>query len=70
MASAEAIPSIIDVRWRCEKTDIQERSQSARVQLRLVRRMMLHAQRRDPRSFKAHVLHARRERAAAEARKR
>jgi hypothetical protein len=32
--------------------------------------MMLHAQRRDPRSFKAHVLHARRERAAAEARKR
>ena len=42
------------VRWRCEKTHIQERSQSAREQLRLVRRMMLHAQRRDPRSFEAH----------------
>ncbi len=40
---------------------IAERS----VQLRLVRRMLLHAQHRDPRSLKAHVPHARRERAAA-----
>jgi hypothetical protein len=61
----EAIPSIIDgsmaLRDNTHPGKIAERS----VQLRLVRRMMLHARSRDPRSFEAHEPHAHRECAAA-----